>query len=319
MLVGLAACGEDSVDPGSTDGLEVLSGTDTTSVSGQEFAVLVPGGSYVFTASEPTDDLPDDVSGDAGGTSYVGLAWRPEGNAPEFGPVLHGTEAEPAPVRVQVGDQTLDVTELGADVQGGNANGVVWVPVGDDTSGTLEVEYDGLVQTFDLTSGDREPGPADGFYEDTGTFPADCPDGPQETGPWSYVVTCDVTDVAAVPYVAGAGWAEQGQTWLVLGVEVTPSALEWAEGGGRASYRVATQDGGVSVDGVPATVLTEDSPLGDTWSASVAVPAAADAPVALTVERTYQLARADGAAAAPATGEVTWSSSIDLPATTSTP
>lgn len=317
-LTFLTSCGSEEQSPGS-GGLAVLEGTDTTTVSGTEVPVIVPNGSYVFTVSEPTTSLPDDVSDDGGSddATYVGLAWRPEGTAPEAGPVLHGTDPEPAPVRISQGDTTGEVTELGADTTGGNANGVVWVSVDPDADLTLEVEYDGLVQTFDLASGERQPGPADAFYDDTGTVRVDCPDGTSEADQgFDYTITCDLADVAAVPYVAGQGWAADGETWLVLDLSLTPSAFTWSGAGGTSDYEVTSQSGSVSVGDTEATVLSEDDPLGDGWSASLAVPAPAAEAVTLDVRRTYDLAR-DSGSGGPDSHQAVFEASIDLPPSTS--
>lgn len=314
VLVGAAAsCGEESPAAGP-GGLAVIEGTDTRAVTGTEVPVIVPNGTYVFTVAEPRTELPDDVDSPAGadsGATYVGIAWRPDGNAPEFGPVLHGTESLPAPVRVVQGDTEVEVTELGPQPEGFNANGVVWVEVADGGPGPeLEVEYDGLVQTFDLTSGEREPGPADGFYDDTGTARVECRGAAPGGSDWRLQVGCDVTDVASVPYVAEHGWAEEGRTWLVLGVTLSPRDLTPAGRSTTADYEVLDQQGSIGSGGERAVVLSEDQPLGAGWSAAVAVLVDETGPATLDVRRSYDLAVDSG------TVTVGYAASISVPSST---
>ncbi|MCD4524460.1 hypothetical protein [Nocardioides sp. cx-173] len=329
LLLGvvLAAATGCSDGPGAgAGGLRVLEGNDARAVAGTEIPVLVPNGSFVFTVSEPGGELPEgepaDSAGDAGSaTSYVGISWRSDTNPPEFGPVLHGTQPLPAPVRVVQGDDEAEVTELGPSgptATDFNSSGVAWVALVEDGPGlTLEVEYDGLVQTFDLTTGEREAGPADGFYEDTGTGRTACLAGEPADARWRADVDCKVTEVAAVPYVAEHGWAEEGRTWLVFGIFLTPGDdFTLTEKGTEATYRVARQQGTVRSGEDEAVVLSQDGDaLGGSWSASLAVQVDADAPATLEVSRDYDvmLDTASGPADVPPTATVTYTATVDLP------
>ncbi|WP_134764908.1 hypothetical protein [Nocardioides sp. 1609] len=317
LVAGLAAgCGDESPEPSGDSGSTVLLGTDTTTVEGVEFDVVVPSGAFTFTVGEPVTDLPDDVDAPADDdTQYVGLAWEPAGPAPEFGPVLHGTDPEVATVTVDRGGSDLDVTLLGPPELDGTANGVAWVPV-DGDAGRLAVDYDGLTQTFDLTTGERAPGPADGFYTDTPTLRGDCPaQGPGRAGDGlQFTVTCAVPAVASVPYVAGRGWvADAGTTFLVADVTLTPSTFHRPAGGAVASYRVTGTDTEVSLDRTAAVVLGEaaQTPQGG-WSATVTAEVPRAETATLEITQSVALARDSGPGSAPATDELALTFTVEL-------
>jgi hypothetical protein len=168
------------------------------------------------------------------------------------------------------------------DPADGPANGNAWVPV-DDGEAQLEVDYDGLTQTFDLDTGERSPGPADPFY-DLATTPADCPpSGPgRDVRGMQYSITCQMSPITSVPYVADLGWAQEGRTWLVFDLTLTPSPFRWSSTGDLeqpyASYRVDAQSGSASSGDSEAVVLAESDLSADVYTATYAVPADAGGP-----------------------------------------
>lgn len=315
----LAACGSES--GGASGGARVVQGVDTGDVTGDAFEVVVPSGEFTVTVGDPVDEVPADAAADGKahpapeGREYVGIAWSPSGTAPAFGAVLHGTDPLPATIGVRTGGRELEVSELAMDPADGPANGVAWVPV-DDGEAQLHVAYDGLTQTFDLDSGERTPGPADGFY-DLAAAPADCPAvGPgRDVRGMQYTITCQISPITAVPYLAGEGWAEDGRTWLVFDLTLTPSPFRWSPTGDLgqpyASYRVDAQSGSaVSGDG-EAVVLAETDLAADVYTATYAVPADAGGPAAIDLVRTYELTRQKGDVdGAPDTETVTYRATV---------
>lgn len=297
----LTACGDGEAATGD----RVVVGAGSAELTGDEIPVVIPTGQFVVTVGEPTDTVPADDADDGEahtapeGFHYVGLGWRPAGTAPVAGVVLGDSDPQPATVTVSGAERETAVTELAMDPADGPANGLAWVLLDADQPAELAVAYDGLTQTFDLESGDREPGPADGFYDLTAT-PVDCPaDGPGRGAPgWQYSVECQVSPVTAVPYVAGRGWADQGRTWLTFDLSLSPSSFRWSAGGGpsepAALYRVDAQAGAVTLDGTEAEVLAEGDLAGDAYTATYAVDAPAGEPAELEISRTYDLTRQKG-------------------------
>lgn len=305
LLAGaLTGCGSDG--PGGRSAPAVVRGQDSADVAGTEVPVAVPNGRFTFRVSEPLSTIPADATEDGervtapAGESYVGIGWAAVGEAPSFGLVLHGTEPGIATIAVRTGAAETEVADLGlaSDEQ---ANGAAWVRIPDDGPATLEVEYDGLAQVFDLASGERETGPADGFYGLPTTLTADCP----EQGPgrgsrgWQHTVACDLGPITAVPYVAGQGWAaDAGRTWLAFDLRLAPTSFRWSAtgepGAPAAQYRVDGQTGSISVGGTEAVALAESEPGAGGYAGTFAVDADTGDPAPLEVTRTWDLSRDGG-------------------------
>ena len=318
MSAGLAGCGSET--DGAAGGGQVVQGVDTGDVTGDEFELVIPSGEFTLTVGDPVDEVPADAAADGeahpapDGQQYVGIAWSPSGTAPALGVVLHGTDPLPAALRVRTGGRDLEISELALDPADGPANGSAWVPV--DGEAQLEVSYDGLTQTFDLDTGEREPGPADDFY-DLAPTPADCPaSGPGRGGQgMQYSITCEISPITSVPYVAGQGWAEEGSTWLVFDLTLTPTQFRWSSTGDLAqpyaSYRVDAQSGSAANGDAAAVVLAETDLAADAYTATYAVPADVGAPVAIDILRTYGLTRQSGdAPGAPDSERVTYRTTV---------
>lgn len=310
LVVGLlVGCSDDG---SSGAGADLLVGASTLAVSGVEFPVVVPSGRWTFTVSAPTDDLPDDVADDAtDGTSYVGLAWNPDGVAPRFGPVLGGEDPETATVTTtSAGGEPLQVTLLGPADQGGTANGAVWVAVDEDGSvPDLVVAYDGVDQRFDLVDGSRDPGPADGFYGDLPALDGTCPTrGPTaDQAGWEFRVTCEVDGAFAVPYVASQGWVADGDsTWYVVDLRLGPSRFSHTADGRSTDYDAVELSTEVMIDGEAAV---ENGVTG--WVTTVVVPGSASTPATLDIERRYAMSRL-GAGPAPPDEELTLRWDVEL-------
>ncbi len=88
---------------------------------------------------------------------------------------------------------------------------------------SLAVTYDGLTQTFDLTTGERDAGAAAIWYGQQEPTLRDCPNS-DWTGELANIVegNCYFLFGRAVPYFADLGWAAPGHRWLVLFVATDP-------------------------------------------------------------------------------------------------
>lgn len=310
-MAALSGCGN-SPD----DGAAVVPAAESLSLEGDEFEVMLPSGQFVFTVTQPRDELSESDTADResreapDGRQYVGLEWDWKGMAGRaFSLLNRDVPPQVAEVSVLTGDDELAVFEL--DTQGGRPAGRTWVLVSDDADPGLQVTYDGHTQTVDLGSGEVDAGVADGLY-DIATYDVDCPDQGSGTGRdnLQYRIECTVGEVIAVPYVADLGWAEEGQTWLLVQVELRTGEVRFTSGNESARYRVDREDGSITVgDGDPVE-LWQAEDLTEGFGATYAVPAPAGGPWQLDITRAYDLTRDGSAPGAPASEHVTYHSTV---------
>ena len=311
IVAALSGCGSNSGDDAT-----VVPAAESLTVEGDEFEVMLPSGQFDFTVTEPRDELSESDAADGesreapDGRQYVGLEWDWRGMAGRaFSLLNHDVPPQVAKVSVMTGDDELAVFEL--DTQGGSPAGRAWVLVSDGTDPALQVTYDGHTQTVDLGSGDVDAGVAEGLY-DIATYDVDCPDqGPgTERDGLQYRIECAVGEVIAVPYVADLGWADAGQTWLLVPVELKPGEVRFTSGSESASYRVAREDGSVAIgDGDPVE-LWQAEDMTDGFGATYAVPVPVAGPWQLDITRTYDLTRDGSAPGAKATEHLTYRSTV---------
>jgi hypothetical protein len=309
-LAALSGCGN---DPGT--GAAVVPAAESLPIEGDEVEVVLPSGQFVFTVTDSRDKLSEGDAADGetheapDGRHYVGLRWVWEGMAGRaFSLVNHDLPPQVAEVSVRTGDDERTVFEL--DTQHGSPGGRAWVLVSDDAEPVLEVTYDGHTQTVDLASGEVDAGVAEGFY-DIATYDVDCPDqGPGTEGEGlAWRIECTVGEVVAVPYVADLGWADAGQTWLVVSLELNPGEVVFTSGSESASYRVDQEDGSISIgEGEPVELWQSES--ADGFGATYAVPAPVGGPWQLDITRSYDLTRDGSAPGAPATERLTYNSTV---------
>jgi hypothetical protein len=315
LLTAVAAggCGDDRADDAA-----VVPAAESLSIRGDEVEVMLPSGQFVFTVTEPRDELSGSDASDGesreapDGQQYVGLAWDWEGMAGRaFSLLNHDVPPEVASVSVLAGGDEVEVFQL--DTQDGRPAGRAWVLVPDDADLTLEVTYDGHTQSVDLASGEVDAGVAKGFY-DLATYDVDCPDqGPGAgRGGLQYRIDCTVGEVVAAPYVADLGWADEGETWLLVQVELQLGEARFTAGTEQARYRVAREDGAVTVGNGDAVELWQAEGLSDGFGATYAVPVPVDGPWQLDITRSYDLTRDGTAPGAPATEHIEYASTVTL-------
>lgn len=308
----LGGCGDDGAEDEA-----VLTAAGSLTLEGEELEVVLPSGQFTFTVTEARDEVTDDEAADGesrtapDGRHYLGLQWDWEGmTGPVFSLLNRDEPPQVATVSVVAGEEEVSVFEL--DTQAGNPDDRAWVLVPDDADATLEVAYDGHTQTVDLTSGDVDAGVAEGFYAIDG-HPADCPDeGPgRESEGLQYRIECTAGEAYAVPYVAGLGWAAEGQTWLLAPVELVAGEFGFAGGDESTRYRIDREEGSVTVEGGgdPEELWRSDDTPGR-FAATYAVPVPAEGPWSLDVTRTYDLTRDGVAPGAPATEQVRYHSTL---------
>ena len=129
----LSGCGNSPDD----DDAAFVTAAESVSLEGHEFDVMLPSGQFVFTVTQPRDELSkgDAADGESheapDGLQYVGLEWDWKGMAGRaFSLLNHDVPPQVAEVSVMTGDDELPVFEL--DTQDRSPAGRAWVLVSDD-------------------------------------------------------------------------------------------------------------------------------------------------------------------------------------------
>ncbi|XBB65581.1 hypothetical protein ABFU82_15845 [Nocardioides sp. WV_118_6] len=225
LAPALVACGGDT---GVAVG-DVVPARDDAQFSGagNESVVALPIGSLEITLGKPTDKLSADDTRQAeaidapdGGT-FVPITWQYD--ASSFGRYADFIDTEATPDVDLIADgATYRIPPPDDSGTGSTSFYVVVGGPGKDPS--LKIDFDGVTQTVDLTTGDRDAGAAEALYDlpSPRTKRTDCT-GAIEYGRklvGSSTFTCSVTRPVRLPY-AGDAWAEDGQGWLAVTVRTT--------------------------------------------------------------------------------------------------
>lgn len=160
---------------------------------------------------------------------------------------------------------------------------------------TVEVGYDGVVQSLDVESGEIDAGPAQPLYEPEQHLAASCdaeatcalmapPDSPLRPDRQNF----DPSWLSLSPYVEGLGWAEEGTLWASVQLQLF-GVLGVADRAG-GYRRVRSQEPAViTLDGAdPVRNELEGSRARDLLTGSV-VFSVSDTPRALRIERSLVL------------------------------
>jgi hypothetical protein len=232
---GLAACGDQGV---GTAGGDVVVGHLSDKVTGDDAFVLLPTGRIDLTVGAPVGVVTADQAGDGekhaapDGGAFVPVTWSHdpfgEGGVP-IGVI--GADPQEADIVLVSGDSTADLGSpyrlAGGQGPTDTGVGTMYVAVdGDGKTPTFEVSYDGLTQTVDPATGDRDAGAAAPLYADpTMGVEAPCTKEGFATGDVTPDISCVVNAPQRTPYLPGHGWAEDGHTWLVVGLDITLSGV----------------------------------------------------------------------------------------------
>jgi hypothetical protein len=330
---GLAACG----GPAEAGAGDVVPGRASVEVIGDFGFVLIPTGRLDLVIGQPTtDDVgPDAAEDDETHAAPEGGSWVPvhvehdpfgEGGVP-IG--LIGTAPQPAALALVVDGTTID---LGAPYrvvgdQGTVDSGLdtVWVAV-DEAPDEIEslqlaVTYDGLTQTLDPSMGERDAGAAAALYDDPlPEVETSCPTQgfASDSESVRLDLACSVSPPQRTPYLPGAGWVDDGRSWLVTGMAVSVDSVV-VDG---TSYDVETIEPTVTVDGSPP--LPPDGRLGgrlgqvdhtpDRVAATWAFEASAEGPGQLGITLDLLLHKGDADDPGPGVRELTVTQTVELPA-----
>ncbi|GAB3775493.1 hypothetical protein FB382_004150 [Nocardioides ginsengisegetis] len=219
----LVACGDRTVADDA-----VLSGLAT--VDGEQASFVLPVGTLTVTVGDPVDTVAGSDARDAqnhaapGGSELLPVETALDLQGQPWGGQLATAPVE-ATLVLHVGDQTRDLpspyrTDGRAIAMQPDHMAYVAVPDGTDpTDVSVSVTYDGRDQT--ATPGQDPTGPAAALAD----LPTQRPAAPACGEGWSVrpaasaEVSCDLSYAGRTPYWPGKGWAAEGATWLVVGVE----------------------------------------------------------------------------------------------------
>jgi hypothetical protein len=208
-------------------GTAVVNASYTAALTGRRVTLMVPSGRVDLTLTAPLRTVPAEQVERAAplraakGRALVGVSWQLQRAGYTDTPNRQLTEpsavfGEPQPVRLWlVTDGTRhaipDVTTLG--YPGNRPRTAVWVSVPTGVHAwQFQLDYDGVTQTVDTTSGKVEAGRAAALYR---ALPLDSRDTCHLAGR-NVLTSCLVYFAVGYPYVTGAGWAPSGKTWALV-------------------------------------------------------------------------------------------------------
>jgi hypothetical protein len=326
-LAVLGACGDD--DSGAGDASEVgrvVVGHLSDGVRGDSAFVLVPTGRLDVTVGTAVDRVTADQAADGNehrapdGGSFVPVQWSfdPFGEGGARVPVI-GANPEPTEVALVVGDTSVElgspykvtgegITDTGVGTMYAAVDGAP--DAVDDVQ--VSVSYDGLTQTVNPATGERDAGAAAPLYDKPSMgIEAPCTSEGFAHGRVRPEISCLVNAPTRVPYLPTHGWAEDGRTWLVVPLDI---AIDSVDVGG-TSYDVTSVEPRLTVDG--GEPLADDrfgkaepqpSAVRDTWAFDVA----SDGPQRLTISLDATLTKSDPEDPGPASHEVTLRQTVPL-------
>lgn len=265
LVPSLAACGDDTAAFAAGD--VVKARQDDQFDAGRRSSVTLPVGKLLIRSAEPVDsaaaedtrsrepvDLPS-------GMTLVPITWQWD---PWSSDRLDGIVAtsETPHVDLVTGGEHYRLPPPDRSAEGGESFYVV--VDGDAEDRELELEFDGVTQSVDLTDGDVDEGEAAGLYDidEDALKKTSCDEGlTWFTAPIvSAEFTCGLVGPVLTPY-AGGEWAPDGSQWLAvtLSTRIRVYGVTNLIGGG-AQYRATHVRVTPEIDGEkPALALsTED-------------------------------------------------------------
>lgn len=221
LVALLSACGDEEA-AALASGDVVRARFDDQFKDGRDADVTLPTGTLLINAAEPVDGADADETRNReavdapSGAVLVPITWQYDTWASDrLDGIMQATET-PLVDLVSNGERyRLPPPERQAE--GGESFYVV--VDGDAEDRSLEIEFDGVTQTVDLTTGSRDEGEAAGLYDinDVKLRKKAC----DEEVAWFDTLTtaaefrCDLVGPVLTPYAAGE-WAPEGSMWLAL-------------------------------------------------------------------------------------------------------
>ncbi|HWI42638.1 MAG TPA: hypothetical protein VNS81_03410 [Nocardioides sp.] len=221
LLPTLAACGGD--DGGVEVGDTLPARHDDQFADGHDSYVVLPTGRLEVQLGEPVTriaarDTRDLTAVDApDGATFVPITWQYDaGTFMEHGDYLGDA---PSPVIDVLSDGAKYRVAAPAE-EGRGSESFYLLVSGSGKDPSLEIDFDGVTQTVDLTTGDRSEGRAAGLYDIKTVRKGrrTCKPAVFSGATGAGRLTCTIGAVTALPYAGGA-WAEPGHVWLAFEVD----------------------------------------------------------------------------------------------------
>lgn len=252
----VAACGEEeSVSAGDV----IAARRDDQFIDGSVGRLTLPTGRLevalgeVTTSLEASDTRDQEAIEAPEGTTFIPLTWQYDNGT--FGDYADYLGAVDDPV-VTLASDGVDYRLPPPDATGVGSDSFYVLVNGDGEAPVLTVDYDGVAQTLDLATGDRDTGAAAALYdvkartERTQSCAADVTYGRDHVTTPTF--GCTTTRAELLPYAGGA-WAADGHAWLV--VSIRTSFRRWDE------YAADLRSGAVyAASGLESTFRVGDSP-----------------------------------------------------------
>lgn len=305
VLLVLAACsgGEDLPKAGDI----IRARVDKQFKKGTESEVVLPTGKLLIHSGDPVttasgDDTRTREKVDApSGAAMVPITWQYDPWTSAKLDSIFDTDDTPIVDLVSDGNH-YRLTPPQDQSEG--AESFYVVVDGDGSDPSLEITFDGVAQTVDLRTGDRDEGDAAGLYDiaDAKLDKARCDKGRWfDTDEAQAEFTCEIHGPVLTPYAAGK-WAPSGTTWLTMTVTTSIRAYGVSGGlGAGARYLAGSVKAKPTIDGEkPERVLStaDDLDLCPSiskqtcgWSKELVFAVPADDPEQgpLDLEMTYRL------------------------------
>lgn len=304
----LAACGD---DPAAVAAGDVVPARHEAGIaaSGAETTIALPIGDLLVTVGKPVREISADDTRQlerltaSDGEVFVPVSWQYDTTS--LGTYARYLETTSTPVVDLVVDgASYRIPPPETATEGPESFFVTVSGNGDDPE--LKVDFDGVTQTADLSSGEVDAGAAAPLY-DLEAAPAEpLPCGGTARPSRAVTVselafTCTMTPPVLLPY-AGDAWAEDGRTWLALTVETAfgrwdEAAADLSAG---AIYYPGTVDGAFTLGGSKAVQVIRDAGRGTCPDIAnqncsavfhVLFDVGEDAPRNLVIKQRYELGR----------------------------
>ena len=228
LLPALAACGDD--ESGIKVGDLVDARADDQFVEGGTASTIaLPIGRLEISAGKPTTKLAADdtrqlqaVEAPAGST-FVPITWQYD--AGTFGDYTDFLDTEVNPVIDLVADKA-SYRLPAPEPTGEGAESFYALVSGDGEDASLSVDFDGVKQTVELATGEREEGKAAPLYklkprkDRIASCTTDSKFKLSITHSRLPDYACNISRSATIPY-AGGQWAEAGKSWRVVTLSTT--------------------------------------------------------------------------------------------------
>lgn len=223
----LAACDDEAeaTDPGDV----VQARLDDQFRKGEKATVFLPTGRLLITSTDPVGSAGDDetrsrVKIDApAGTVLVPITWQYD---PWTSDRLEGFFAATDNPVIDLASDGESYRLPPPDRETNAAESFYVVVDGDGEDRSLEIAFDGVSQSVDLTTGAVDQGDAEDLYdiEDTRFRSRSCDNEKWfDSGKTADEFTCDLVGPVLTPY-AGGEWAPPGSLWMAMTVTTNFSA-----------------------------------------------------------------------------------------------